>query len=456
MTKVRFAPSPTGYIHIGNIRIALYNWLYAKANNGQFVLRYDDTDVERSKQAYIDAIGVDLEWLGIKPDEVYFQSKRFERYNDIVEDLKKRGLLYACYETAEELDRRRKIRLSRKLPPIYGREALKLTNDEIEAYKKEGRKPHWRFLLPNYKSDPFQMQRTEIHWDDAVRGRQTIDLASMSDPVLIREDGTYLYTLPSVLDDIDMGITHIIRGADHVTNTGLQIALFDALNSAIPIFGHINLLTTISGDGLSKRKGDLSVRSLRDEGFEPMALESLAVLIGTSENVQAFNTQKELLQHFDLNATSKSSAKFDPQDLTGLNRQLVQMMTYKDVASRLSELGMAGKKVEKFWNAIRGNIDKVNDAQFWWDIIQNDDLIGSIPSEDVDYVRYSAAFLPEGKLNDESWKVWTSHLKEKTGRKGKSLFLPLRLALTGVNHGPEMANLLPLIGYDKVVQRLKL
>lgn len=455
MTKVRFAPSPTGYIHIGNTRIALFNWLFAQANKGQFVLRYDDTDTERSKQEYINAIAVDLDWLGIKPDEIDYQSKRFDRYNAVVEALKTQGLLYACYETADELDRRRKIRLSRKLPPVYGREALKLTAEEKTALEAEGRQPHWRFLLPNFDTDPFATTRTEVHWDDAVRGKQTIDLASMSDPVLIREDGSFLYTLPSVVDDIDMGITHIIRGDDHVTNTGVQIAIFEALGAKAPIFGHINLLTTVSGEGLSKRKGDLSIRSLREEGFEPMAVSSLAVLIGTSENVQAFDTQKALLDHFQLSATSKSSAKFDPADLLNLNRHLVHAMDFDDVCSRLEELGIKGGNAAAFWNVVRGNIDKVRDASGWWDIVTDDLSFNAVSNEDRDYVHKSAQYLPDGELNEDSWKVWTTALKEATGRKGKTLFMPLRQALTGKDHGPEMAGLLPLIGRSKVIDRLQ-
>lgn len=455
MIKVRFAPSPTGYIHIGNTRIALFNWLFAKANQGKYVLRFDDTDLERSKQEYIDGIGVDLDWLSIKPDEIYYQSKRFDRYNEIVVQLKERGLLYPCYETQEELERRRKIRLSRKLPPIYGRESLKLSAEEIKAYEAEGRKPHWRFLLPNFESDPFETKRSDVHWDDAVRGPQTIDLASMSDPILIREDGSYLYTLPSVVDDIDMGITHIIRGDDHVTNTGVQIAIFEALGAKAPTFGHINLLTTISGEGLSKRKGDLSIRSLREEGFEPMAVESLAVLIGTSENVTACKSQEELLEHYDLAAASKSSAKFDPADLLTLNKHIVHSLEFDEVKDRLHKLGINGKEASSFWYAVRGNLDKVRDAKNWWDVIEGNQVFNEVSAEDRDYVHQSASFLPEEELDNSSWKVWTDALKKATGRRGRALFMPLRQALTGLDHGPEMASLLPLIGKTKVLLRLK-
>ncbi|AQT47219.1 glutamate--tRNA ligase [Bartonella choladocola] len=455
MIKVRFAPSPTGYIHIGNTRIALFNWLFAKAEQGKYVLRFDDTDIERSKQEYIDGIGIDLDWLGIKPDEIYYQSKRFDRYNDVVEKLKQQGLLYPCYETQEELERRRKIRLSRKLPPIYGRESLKLEPEEIKAFEAEGRKPHWRFKLPNFDTDPFKTRRTDVHWNDVVRGPQTIDLASMSDPILIREDGSYLYTLPSVVDDIDMGITHIIRGDDHVTNTGVQIAIFEALGAHAPTFGHINLLTTISGEGLSKRKGDLSIRSLREEGFEPMAVESLAVLIGTSENVTACRTQEELLEHFDLASASKSSAKFDPADLLTLNKHIVHLLEFDEVKARLEKLGIAGKDASPFWYAVRGNIDKVNEAKFWWERLEKDGSFNAVSEEDRDYVHQSVSYLPEGEFNETSWKSWTEALKKATGRKGRALFMPLRQALTGLDHGPEMAALLPLLGKTKTLKRLK-
>ncbi|MET3560284.1 glutamyl-tRNA synthetase [Bartonella japonica] len=454
MIKVRFAPSPTGYIHIGNIRIALFNWLYAQVHKGEFILRYDDTDVERSKQEFIDAIMVDLEWLGIQPDEIYYQSKRFSRYDEVSESLKQRGLLYPCYETAEELERRRKIQLSRKLPPIYDRAALKLTSEDKKALEAQGRKPHWRFLLPNFENNPLETKRTEICWNDAVKGKQMIDLSSLSDPVLIREDKSYLYTLPSVVDDIDMAITHIIRGDDHITNTGAQIALFEALGAELPVFGHINLLSTVSGKGLSKRDNDLSIYSLREEGFESIAVQCLAVLIGTSQNVQPYPNQIALLEHFNLQDTSRSVAKFDVADLFTLNSHLVHTLTYAEVKTRLKNLSIEGEMAECFWNAIRSNIDKVNDAALWWKIIYDDKHFDTVALEDRAFIRQSLKFLPEGVFNDESWKIWTTALKKKTDRSGKALFMPLRQALTGMDHGPEMGKLLQLLGREKVVERL--
>lgn len=455
MVRVRFAPSPTGYIHIGNTRIALFNWLFAMQNNGQFVLRYDDTDVERSKQEYVAGIAEDLQWLGIKPDEVHYQSRRFARYDAVAEELKAAGLLYPCYETLDELELRRKIRLSRKFPPVYGREALKLTDEEKQAFEAEGRKPHWRFLLPNFAENPFATQRTEVQWDDLVRGKQTIDLASISDPVLIRADGTYLYTLPSVIDDVDMKISHIIRGDDHVTNTGVQIAIFAALKAKMPVFGHINLLTTSSGEGLSKRTGALSIRSLREGGYEPMAVSSLAALIGTSENVTPCPTMAELSQHFSLDAVSKSAAKFDPVDLLNLNRHLVHDMAFAAVASRLKALGIDGAQAEPFWLAVHGNLEKVVDAASWWLVVTDTTLdFADLCVEDKDFLRQAATLLPSEPWKHDTWQQWIAALKTATERKGKALFKPLRVALTGQESGPELADLLPLMGKTLVEKRL--
>ena len=451
---VRFAPSPTGYIHIGNARPALYNWLFALKNKGQFILRYDDTDVERSKTEYAEAIARDIDWLGIKPSRVEYQSKRFAVYDAAVEKLKAAGLLYACYETAEELDLRRKLRLARKLPPVYARDALKLTDEQKAAYEAEGRKPHWRFLLPNFKTTPFETERTEVHWDDLVRGPQTVDLASMSDPVLVREDGTYLYTLPSVVDDIDMGITHIIRGDDHVTNTGAQIAIFRALSDVVPVFGHHNLLTTTSGEGLSKRSGALSVGSLREAGVEPMAVASLAVLTGTSDNVEPVANMEELAARYEPSHASKSNAKFDPADLTGLNRALIHHLEFADVEPRLAALGISGDKAEAFWATVRGNIDHVQDAAQWWEVVNRTvPFSDAVADEDKDFIAQAFDLLPEEPWGSDVWKVWTEAVKAATGRKGKTLFMPLRLALTGVASGPELADLLPLIGREHTLAR---
>lgn len=451
---VRFAPSPTGFIHIGNARTALFNWLFARKHGGRFILRFDDTDVARSKAEYADQIERDLHWLGIAPDVTVHQSQRFALYDAAVAKLKAAGLLYPCWETADELERRRKIRLSRRLPPVYGREALKLTDEQKAAYEAEGRKPHWRFLLPNFSGDPFSPSRTEVHWEDVVRGPQTVDLASMSDPVLVREDGTYLYTLPSVVDDIGLGVTHIIRGDDHVTNTGAQIALFRALGVEPPAFGHHNLLTTVSGEGLSKRSGALSISSLAEDGIEPMAVASLAVLIGTSESVVAVPSMAELASRFEPSATSKSAAKFDPAEVAMLNRALVHAMPFDQVETRLAALDIEGRDAGPFWLAVRGNLDRVADAALWWKIVCDGPLEKpELLPEDAAFVASAFELLPEEPWDGETWRLWTQRVKEATGRKGRALFMPLRLALTGREQGPELADLLPLINRERTLAR---
>lgn len=451
---VRFAPSPTGHIHIGNARTALFNWLFAMKHGGRFIQRFDDTDFTRSRQEYADAILYDLHWLGIFPDATRYQSRRIENYDAAVERLKEAGVLYACYETPEELDLRRKIRRTRGLPPVYGREALKLTADEKAVFEADGRRPHWRFQLPNFDADPFEPQRTDIVWNDVVRGEETVDLASLSDPVLVREDGTYLYTLPSVVDDIDMGVTHVIRGDDHVTNTGVQIALFRALGAEPPAFGHHNLLTTTSGEGLSKRSGALSIAGLRESGLEPMAVVSLAVLIGTSENVSAVASMAELAERFDPAATSKSASKFDPDELIVLNRALLHETPFSEVQDRLSALGISGEKAEPFWLAVRGNVEKLSDSVVWWKILKfGPQEPAELSDEDKDYVRAAFDVLPEEPWDASTWKAWTDAVRKETGRKGKALFMPLRLALTGLAAGPELADLLPLLGREGTLAR---
>jgi glutamyl-tRNA synthetase len=451
---VRFAPSPTGKIHIGNARTALFNWLYALQYGGRFILRFDDTDVARSRQEYADQIQEDLHWLGVKPDVIVHQSARFDTYDAAVAKLKTAGLLYPCWETADELERRRRLRLTRKLPPIYGREALRLTDAQKAANEAEGRKPHWRFLLPNFEAEPFSTRRTEVHWDDLVRGPQTVDLASMSDPVLVREDGTYLYTLPSVVDDIDLGISHVIRGDDHVTNTGVQIALFRALDAESPGFGHHNLLTTATGEGLSKRSGALSISSLREDGLEPMAVASLAVLIGTSESVEAVASMDDLAGRFDIAATSKSASKFDPAELSVLNRSLLQAMPFEQARSALALLGIEGGNARAFWEAVRGNLDRLADADLWWRIVTvGPEVRPEFSADDLDFVRLALDLLPPEPWDRETWRQWTGGLKARTGRSGKALFLPLRLALTGRPAGPELADLLPLLGREGTLAR---
>jgi len=451
---VRFAPSPTGQIHIGNARTALFNWLFSEKQGGRFVQRFDDTDAERSRQEHADAILYDLHWLGIFPDFIEYQSRRAELHQAVAERLRELGLLYPCYETPEELDLRRKIRLSRHLPPVYGREALKLTEAEMREFEADGRQPHWRFLLPNFRHDPAEAERTEVSWNDMVRGEETVDLGSLSDPVLVRADGSFLYTLPSVADDIDMGISHIIRGDDHVTNTGVQIAIFRALGAEPPVFGHHNLLTSSTGEALSKRTGAMSIASLRDSGVEPMAVASLAVLTGTSENVAAVASLEELAERFDLGAASKSAAKFDPADLTALNRTLLQNMSFDEARERLAIQAVTGERAESFWLAVRGNIDTLREAEQWWKIVRNGpETEPDLDEEDRTFVRQALDMLPPEPWDGSTWKGWVDDVKQHLGRKGKALFMPLRLALTGLSSGTELADLLPLLGREGTLAR---
>ncbi|MXN67101.1 glutamate--tRNA ligase [Stappia sp. GBMRC 2046] len=448
---VRFAPSPTGYLHIGNARPALMNWLFALKNGGKFVLRYDDTDRERSRAEYADAIAEDLAWLGIHPHRVERQSQRIAIYDAAAEKLKARGLIYPCYETPDELERRRRRARALGRPPVYDRAGLKLTDEQQATLEAEGRKPHWRFLLPNFTDDPFRTERTEVHWDDLCRGPQTVDLASLSDPVLIRADGSYLYTFPSILDDIDMGVSHVIRGEDHIANTGVQIAIFRALGAEPPIFAHHNLLTTADGEGLSKRSGALSLRALRDDGLEPMAVASLAVLTGTSHAIEPIATMEELAVTLDLASVSKSAAKFDPADLRPLNAKLVHAMSYEEVAERLKELGTEGNAA--FWGAIRENCETVSDALGWWKVVTGP-AKPKVDDEDREFVALAGDCLPDEPWSEETWSEWTKLLKEKTGRKGRGLFMPLRKAITGLDHGPDMKRFLPVIGRRNTLDRL--
>jgi glutamyl-tRNA synthetase len=436
-TIVRFAPSPTGRIHIGNARTAILNWLMSRKENGQFILRYDDTDVARSTQEYADGIAADIAWLGIVPDRVEWQSKRFARYDDVVAKLKAGGKLYPCYETADELERRRKRQEARGGLRTYDRAALKLTAEERAALEAAGRKPHWRFKLDH----------RVIEWNDLIRGPQHTDLASQSDPVLVREDGSYLYTLPSVIDDIDFGITHVIRGEDHVTNAGVQVAITESLGGKPPIYAHHSLLVGADGKGLSKRIGSLSIASMREQGLEPMAVVSHAALLGTSDNIHPCADIQELVDGFDLTKISRAPGRFDEKDLNQLNAKLLHVLPWDAVKHRLPD------QTEAFWLAIRGNIEKFSETEFWDEVIQQDLKIEPA-AEDVEFIATARAALPPEPWDGTTWKTWTDVLKASTDRKGKSLFMPLRMVLTGMDHGPELAALLPLMGRQKVLDRM--
>jgi glutamyl-tRNA synthetase len=437
-TRVRFAPSPTGKLHVGNVRTALMNVLHARSTGGIFILRIDDTDVARGTQENEDAIRDDLTWLGMHWQETFSQSKRFSLYDEAAEKLKEIGLLYPAYDTAEELDRQRKLQGVQGKPPIYDRRALDLTDEQKAAYEAEGRQPHWRFKLSG----------NPVTWTDLVRGEQTVETSSLSDPVLIRGDGTYLYTLPSVFDDIESGITHVIRGEDHVTNSGAQIEIFRALGGKEPIFAHTPLLVDKDGGKLSKRLDSLSMRQLRDEGYEPMAILSLLAKIGTSDPVEERFTIKQLAEEFSFSKIGRAPARFDDAELRGLNAKILHEMTYDQVKERLDALGVEGG--EQFWLSIRDNVEVVDDAA-GWNATLYAPMAGIIEADDKAFCDTAAELLGD----DTDWSDLIRKLKDNTDRKGKGLFMPLRKALTGRNHGPEMGPILALMGADRARARLR-
>ena len=437
--KVRFAPSPTGKLHVGNVRTALVNWMFAKGQGGQFVLRIDDTDLARSTAAFEQGIEIDLAWLGLHWDERHNQSKRFDRYEAAAERLKAAGRLYACYETAEELDRRRKVQLSRGLPPVYDRAALNLTDAEKAAFEAEGRRPHWRFRLDGKR----------VAWEDLARGHAEVDTASMSDPVLIREDGLFLYTLPSVVDDIEMDITHVIRGEDHTTNTGAQIEIFEALGGPVPQFAHMPLLVGADGQALSKRLGSLSISDMREQGYEPIAITSHLGRIGTSDPLEVGASVEALGASFAFSKMGRSPARYDTADLDRLNAQALHAMDYEAAKGRLEGLG--SDMGEAVWNALRPNLQK------FADVIDLERMIRGPVTPVIEDPAFAAAaleVLPD-EIGDDAWSVWTNAVKDKTGAKGKALFMPLRHILTGQPRGPDMATLVPMIGRERIVKRLK-
>ena len=437
---VRFAPSPTGQLHAGNIRTALFNHLFTRARGGRLILRLDDTDRERSTEEFADGIREDLDWLGLAWAIEVRQSERSALYAKAVEHLKRKGRLYPAYETPEELELKRKRQLARGKPPVYDRAALKLSAEERAKLEVEGRKPHWRFLL----------EQRDVVWDDLVRGRQHVDAASLSDPVLVRGDGTYLYTLPSVADDIDLGITHVIRGEDHVANTAPQIQLFEALDATPPAFGHHSLLVGADGQALSKRDRSLAIEGLRAGGIEALAVASYVATLGTSDAVAPHASLDELVSGFDLAKLSRAPARFDPNELRLLNARLIHALPYGAVADRLHAMGVGGE--EGFWETVRGNLAVLGDVKSWWRVV-HDPLEPVIA--DPALCRKAAELLPPEPWDDNVWTAWSAAVKEATGAKGKALFGPLRLALTGREDGPELRQLLPLIGRDRASARLE-
>lgn len=444
---VRFAPSPTGLLHVGNVRTALVTWLFARNHGGTFLLRLDDTDSERSTAPFAEAIEQDLSWLGLHWDRLARQSDRIDRYNVQVDALKLSGRVYPCYETPEELSLKRKVLLQQGKPPLYDRAALNLTNADRQALEAQGRRPHWRFLL----------QPADITWDDRVRGLVRFHGTDQSDPVVIREDGRPLYHLCSVIDDIDFGITDVVRGEDHVANTAAHVQMFEALGAKPPRFAHLPLIADKEGKGLSKRLGSLSLRALRDDSrIEPMALVSLLARLGTADPIEPFGDISPLIAGFDFGRFARGTPKFDEAELTRLNARILHDLPFAAAADRLTDLGLpVGPQGldEAFWLAVRPNLETLADITDWWRVATGP-VEPCIPSEDMGYVAQALDLLPEGRWDERTWTAWTSALKSATGRKGKGLFMPLRLALTGMGKGPELAPLLPLIGRDRVAARL--
>ncbi len=434
MTITRFAPSPTGFLHVGNLRTALMNYLIARKAGGTFILRIDDTDPERSKQEYVDAIQHDLEWLGLTWDRMERQSERLDRYAAAADALRDKARFYEAFETPVELDLKRKKQLNMGKPPVYDRAALTLSDDEKDALRAERGNGVWRF----------QLDHARIEWTDGILGDISIDAASVSDPVLIRGDGQVLYTLASVVDDTEMGVTHVVRGSDHVTNTATQIQIIEALGGSITTFAHHSLLTGPQGESLSKRLGSLSLRDFREQGVEPMALLSLLARLGSSDPVELRGSLEELAEHFEPARFGSAPTKFDQADLFPLTARVLHERPFEDVSGEIAGLGVPDDIAPKFWEVMRANVTTMADLAPWWEICR-DGAEPIIAEEDAEFVREAMALLPDAPFDAETWSAWTSAVKDATGRKGKGLFMPLRLAVTGQARGPDMGSLMPLL-----------
>lgn len=434
MTTTRFAPSPTGYIHVGNLRTALMNYLIARKAGGTFILRIDDTDPERSKEEYVDAIKQDLDWLGLHWDRVERQSERLDRYAEAADQLRQMGRFYEAFETPTELDLKRKKQLNMGKPPVYDRAALALSEAEKDALRAERGQGVWRFKL----------DQERIEWTDGILGDISIDAASVSDPVLIRGDGQVLYTLASVVDDTDMGVTNVVRGSDHVTNTATQIQIIQALGGAVPAFAHHSLLTGPQGEALSKRLGTLALRDLREKGVQPMALLSLMARLGSSDPVELQTEMSDLIDGFELGHFGTAPTKFDAEDLYPLTAKYLHTLPLADVAGRIADLGVPDALADQFWTVTRENITTLHDLEGWWSLFR-DGADPVIDDEDADFVAQAMTLLPEGPFDGDTWSSWTAAVKEATGRKGRGLFMPLRKALTGQSHGPDMSAVMPLL-----------
>ncbi|ARE85148.1 glutamate--tRNA ligase 1 [Roseovarius mucosus] len=434
MITTRFAPSPTGYIHVGNLRTALMNYLIARRAGGTFILRIDDTDAERSKEAYVDALKQDLEWLGLHWDRIERQSLRLDRYAEAADKLRSMERFYEAFETPTELDLKRKKQLNMGRPPVYDRAALALSEADKDKLRAERGNGVWRFKLIQER----------IEWNDGILGDISIDAASVSDPVLIRGDGQVLYTLASVVDDVEMGVTHIVRGSDHVTNTATQIQIIEALGATPPQFAHHSLLTGPQGEALSKRLGALSLRDLRARGVEPMALLSLMARLGSADPVELRSEMAELIEGFDIERFGSAPTKFDENDLFPLTARHLAALPFSAVASKIADIGVPASLAPQFWEVTRENITTLKDLDGWWALFR-DGADPVIEDEDREFVAQAMTLLPEGPHDSETWGKWTTAVKDATGRKGKGLFMPLRKALTGQAHGPEMAQVLPLL-----------
>ena len=434
MTITRFAPSPTGFLQVGNLRTAMMNYLIARKAGGTFILRIDDTDPERSKQEYVDAIQHDLEWLGLTWDRMERQSERLDRYAAAADALRDKARFYEAFETPVELDLKRKKQLNMGKPPVYDRAALTLSDDEKDALRAERGNGVWRF----------QLDHARIEWTDGILGDISIDAASVSAPVLIRGDGQVLYTLASVVDDTEMGVTHVVRGSDHVTNTATQIQIIEALGGSIPTFAHHSLLTGPQGESLSKRLGSLSLRDFREQGVEPMALLSLLARLGSSDPVELRGSLEELAEHFEPARFGSAPTKFDQADLFPLTARVLHERPFEDVSGEIAGLGVPDDIAPKFWEVMRANITTMADLAPWWEICR-DGAEPIIAEEDEEFVRDAMALLPDVPFDAETWSAWTSAVKDATGRKGKGLFMPLRLAVTGQARGPDMGSLMPLL-----------
>jgi glutamyl-tRNA synthetase len=438
MTTTRFAPSPTGHLHVGNLRTALFNYLIARQMDGTFVLRIDDTDPVRSKPKYVDSIKRDLEWLGLYWDQIEFQSNRLEQYAQTAEKLRDMGKLYECFESSLELDLKRKKQLNMGKPPVYDRSSLTLSKKEKDSLRVQS-KGYWRFML----------DQSRIDWADGILGETSIDVASVSDPVLIRGDGQVLYTLASICDDTDMGVSYVVRGSDHVTNTATQIQIIQALSGNVPKFAHHSLLVGSKGEGLSKRLGSLALGDMREAGLQPMALLSHLAKLGSSEPVELMGSLDEIILGFDLTKFGASPTKFDQMDLAPLTMKYLQGLSASDIIADISALGVPPEKAEDFWNIVRMNISTLKDLSAWWDLMEKG-AEPKIDDQDREFVLKAASLLPPGQFDANTWKTWTQNVTEVTGRSGKNLYMPLRQALTGMSHGPDMGHLLPFLKNIKI------